>query len=148
MVSYKGDLPGKQFSFIFSCATRALLFSDIENLIHAGVKSLCFKNSAYLINQFEDYFVNTGMQRAVTLAIQPIGIGPNVLFGHFYKGGLIKLRIYLQEIFTLLSPRLMAKKIDLGNDDYAALLHTSTILLTSCFDKAVLLRSSGWLSYW
>ena len=41
--------------------------------------------------------MHLGMQRAITLAVKPIGVRPGVLFRHFDPGSLIELRVDLQQ---------------------------------------------------
>ena len=58
--------------------------------------------------------MDTGMQGTVTFAVQSILIRPLIFLRHFYRWGLFKFRIYLEQVAHFTCPGLMTRKIDPG----------------------------------
>jgi len=80
-----------------SLATRTVGVGNIKDLIHTGMEGIGFKDLRDLVDQVKDHGMYFGMQGAVTLTVEAIGIGPFVLLRKRHFRGFIELGIDLQE---------------------------------------------------
>src|SRR5690606_25573499 len=89
-------LIGKQLGFIMPRAAHATVVADVEDFIHAGMVGVCFEDFADFIYEIENNAVHIGVHRAITLAMQTVGVGPLVFIGHLHMGCFVKFWIDLK----------------------------------------------------
>ena len=69
MIADRADFVGEEFGLVAAFAARALVFADVENLIHPGVKSVGLKGVTHLVNEREHDLVNLRVTRTIALAV-------------------------------------------------------------------------------
>ena len=106
----------KQHRGVAAATAGTFAFPEIEHLVHAGVKGGGFEGVADFVDHGEEDIVYAGIQRAVAAAIQVVVIGPDIVHGVLDPGGLVELRIDLEQLAGVFFPALVAEHIDLGDD--------------------------------
>ena len=121
MVADAGDLAGEELRLVVSPAARAAVHPDVEDLVHAGVEGVGVEDLHQLVDNGENHLVQVGVEGAVALAVEAVGVGPCVGLGDLDPRSFVELRVNREQPAELLFPGLVAEEVDLRNDPDASL---------------------------
>lgn len=91
-------LPGEDLSRVQPSAARTIRIGQIEHLVESGMEIRRSESLHDFVHTVEHDVMHFGMIRTITLAIETIRIGPDVIFGKFHPRLFIELRVNLQQL--------------------------------------------------
>ena len=97
VIAQRPHFAGEQLRFVLAAASRALVFAEEEDLVHAGVEGAAVAGFGEFIDQVEHHGVDAGVQRAVAAAI-------DALVFRIPAGRFVELRVRAEQRVHSLSP--------------------------------------------